>query len=183
MGRHDGGAHGTGPTGRWVAVLSVLAVAGAVALAGCSGQEQSGPPAARVATWVSGAGGGAAIGTLRVDSANVSQALARHNPPAAIKTVCALLTTDAETAIGNLPTPDTMLTDELNTAYEDAASAGDDCYAGAGGDRSLLARSTRERAALASKLVTAVDRITAVTGHPPSTSTTLPADDSDPFGG
>ena len=72
----------------------------------CAGQEQSGPPAARVATWVHGAGAGAAIGTLRVDAANVSQALARHDPPAAIKTVCALLTTDAETAIGNLPTPD-----------------------------------------------------------------------------
>ncbi|MGH9080024.1 MAG: hypothetical protein ACRDYE_08150 [Acidimicrobiales bacterium] len=171
-----------GNAARWTAVLSALVV-GAVVLGGCAGQEQSGLPAARVATWVSGAGGGAAIGTLRVDAANVSQALARSDPPAAIKTVCALLTTDAETAIGNLPTPDTVLTEELNAAYEKAAAAGDDCYAGAGGEESLLSRSARERAQLASQLVTAVDRIIAVTGHPPSTSTTLPADSGDPFAG
>ncbi|HEV3281093.1 MAG TPA: hypothetical protein VG032_05745 [Acidimicrobiales bacterium] len=183
MARAVGGAHGTRPRVRLPAALGALVVGGALALAGCSGQEQSGPPAARVATWVSGAGGGAAIATLRVDAANVSQALARHDPPAAIKTVCALLTTDAETAIGNLPTPDATLTDELNTAYEDAASAGDDCYSGAGGDHTLLARSAHERDALESKLVTAVNRITIVTGHPPSTSTTLPADGGDPFGG
>jgi hypothetical protein len=171
-----------GRAGRGLAALCAL-LAGSGVLGGCAGQEQSGPPAARVASWVSGAGGGAAIGTLRVDSANVSQALARHDPPAAIKTVCVLLTTDAETALGNLPTPDTVLTDELDTAYGDAASAGDDCYAGAGGAKSLLARSARERAALESKLVTAVARITEVTGHAPSTSTTLPADAGDPFAG
>ena len=49
--------------------------------------------------------------------------------------MCALLTNDAETAIGNLPTPDTQLTDDLNNAYEKAAAAGDDCYQGAGGTR------------------------------------------------
>ena len=55
-----------------------------------------------------GAGGGAAIGTRRRwTAANIDLALAHHDPPAAIRTVCALLTTDAETAIGNLPTPDT----------------------------------------------------------------------------
>jgi hypothetical protein len=181
VGRTDGGVFGATRAARWL-LLSVL-LAGSAAVAGCAGQEQSGPPAARVATWVSGAGGGASIGTLRVDSANVSQALARHDPPAAIKTVCALLTTDAETAVGNLPTPDTVLTDELNTAYQEAAAAGDDCYGGAGGAHSLLVRSARERAGLVTALMTALNRITAVTGHAPSTSTTLPADNNDPFGG
>jgi hypothetical protein len=163
-------------------VLSAL-LAGSAVFAGCAGQEQSGPPAARVATWVSGAGGGASIGTLRADAANVALALARRDPPAAIKTVCALLTTDAETAIGNLPTPDTVLTDDLNTAYDAAASAGDDCYSGSAGNKSLLSRSDRERASLGSLLAVAVARITAVTGHSPATSTTQPADASDPFGG
>jgi hypothetical protein len=158
-------------------------VGGALLLGGCAGQEQSGPPAARVATWVTGAGGGAAIGTLRVDSANVSQALARRDPPSAIKTVCALLTTDAETAIGNLPTPDTALTADLDAAYQDAAAAGDDCYSGSGGNTSLLNRSARERTRLSSLLAVAVERITTVTGRPPSTSTTRPANSSDPFGG
>lgn len=181
-----GGAHPRAPR-RWAAphrlALLVVTVAGAGMLGGCAGQEQSGPPAARVAAWVSGGGGGASIGTLRVDAANVEQALARHDAPAAVKEVCALLTTDAEAANGNLPTPDTVLTDELDTAYEDAASAGNDCYAGAGGNAALLARSARERARLASELDTAVGRITLVTGQAPSTSTTRPADAGDPFAG
>ena len=182
MGRARDGA-AIGRAGRGGLVLVSVLAAGSALLAACAGQEQSGPPAARVATWVSGSGGGAAIGTLRVDAANVSGALARHDPSAAIKTVCALLTTDAETAIGNLPTPDTALTDDLNAAYEDAASAGDDCYSGSGGTKSLLTRSAAERARLAVLLAVAVERITSVTGHPPSTSTTRPADSNDPFGG
>lgn len=164
-------------------MVVALAMA-AVALAGCAGQEQSGTPSARVSTWVSGAAGGAAIGTLRVDSANIDQALAHHEAPAAIKTVCALLTNDAETAIGNLPTPDGQLTTDLNNAYEKGAAAGDDCYQGAAGDASLLRRSAAERAALLPLLATALDRITSITGHTPSTSTTAPSGGcSDPFGG
>ncbi len=127
-------------------------------------------------------GGGASIETVEVDSGNVDLAFARHDPPAAIKTVCALLTTDAQTAIGNLPTPDTELTDELNTAYEDAAAAGTDCYHGAGGSVSLLHRSTSERDKLVPLLDRAMDRIVAITGHTPSTSTTQPAAPDDPFG-
>ncbi len=153
-------------------------------LAGCAGPEESGPASARVSAWVTGAGGGAAIGTLEVDSDNIDHALAHHQPSAAIKTVCALLTNDAETAIGNLPTPDTLLTDELNNAYEKAAAAGDDCYKGAGGSASLLHRSATERVALVPLLTTALDRIESITGHTPSTSTTQPDGScDDPFGG
>ena len=112
-----------------------VVIAGSLALVGCAGQEQSGTPSARVSTWVSGAAGGAAIGTLEADSANIDQALAHHDAPAAIKTVCALLTNDAETAIGNLPTPDGRLTNDLNDAYQKGAAAGDDCYDGAVGKR------------------------------------------------
>ena len=78
--------------------------------------------------------GGSGIGTVEVDSKNVDLALSKHNKPAAIKEVCALLSNDAQTAIGNLPTPDQQLTDDLNTAYEDATAAGDDCFNGAGGN-------------------------------------------------
>jgi hypothetical protein len=154
-----------------------------VSLAACAGQEQSGPPAARVTTWVNGSGGGASIGTLRADVANVDYVLARHEPAGSVRTACALLTNDAETAIGNLPTPDTQLTGELNTAYTDAAAAGDDCYAGATGNTALLDRSARERSKLTPLIATAVDRVVAVTGRTPSTSTTVPAGNVDPFGG
>ena len=171
---------------RWAApkafTLSVILV-GASVLAGCAGQEQSGPPAARVSAWVSGAGGGAAIGTLQVETRNIDLALYRHDPAAAIKTVCALLTNDAQTAIGNLPTPDPQLTADLNRAYEDAAAAGDDCYAGSSGTPSLLQRSAAERARLMPLLAASLDRITHLTGHTPSTSTTRPAAGTgDPFG-
>jgi hypothetical protein len=167
----------------WVVVV-VVVVTGCGILAGCAGPEESGPPAARVTAWMSGAGGGAAVGGLEVDSRNIGFALSRHNPPAAIKTACALLTNDAETAIGNLPTPDTQLTNELNTAYEDAAAAGDACFQGASGQASLLRKSATERSKLGSLLAVAVDRIETITGHTPSTSTTE-ADGScdDPFGG
>jgi hypothetical protein len=161
---------------------ATLAVVGIWALAGCAGQDQTGPPAARVSSWVTGAGGGAAIGTLRVDTANIGLALARHDPPAAVKTVCALLATDAQTAIGNLPTPDARLTTALLTAYQDAAAAGDDCYQGSSGAASLLRQSAMERAKLASLVAVAVARITALTGHPPSTSTTEAPPSGDPFG-
>lgn len=165
-------------------LLVAIALLGSGALAGCAGQEQSGPPAARVTSWVTGSGGGAAIGTLEMDSRNVGLALSTRNAPAAIRTVCALLTNDAETAIGNLPTPDTQLTNDLNVAYEDAAAAGDDCYNGSSGNRSLLARSASERGRLVPLLATALGRIVAVTGHEPSTSTTSPAaSGGDPFGG
>jgi hypothetical protein len=165
-----------------IVLLAALLLA-AVALAGCAGQEQSGTPAVRVSTWVSGAGGGSAIGSIEVDSRNIDLALAHHNSPAAIKEVCALLTNDAETAIGQLPTPDNQLTDDLNNAYTDGAAAGDDCYKGAGGTASLLKRSAEERKKLIPLITTALDRIVALTGHTPSTSTTQPADNSDPFGG
>ena len=161
-----------------------LLVLGAVFVTGCVGQEQSGPPAARVTTWMQGAGGGSAIGTVEVDSRNIDHALAHHDPPSAIRTVCALLTNDAETAIGNLPSPDTLLTDELNAAFEDAAAAGDDCYSGAGGNVHLLRRSASERAKLAPLLSSVVARITEVTGHTPTTATTAPqAGPGDPFSG
>ncbi len=157
---------------------------GSAALTGCAGQEQSGPPPARVASWLSGAGGGAAIGTVEADSRNVDLALSQHDTPSAVRTVCALLTSDAQTAIGNLPTPDSRLTDDLNNAYEEASSAGDDCYRGSTGNAGLLRRSAAERKKLPLLLATAVDRIVAITGHTPSTSTTGAANaGGDPFGG
>jgi hypothetical protein len=160
-----------------VAALVVLSLLGA----GCS-VDSSAPTAAQVSDWMTTSGDGAAIGQVELDSRNIGLALSRHDPAAAIRTVCALLTTDAQTAIGNLPAPDNQLTDDLNQAYEDAASAGTDCYNGASGGR-LLGRSASERAKLVPLLNTAIDRVVATTGHTPSTSTTQPSDaGGDPFG-
>jgi hypothetical protein len=168
-------------TARWRWVL-VAVVVGSSALAGCT-LDESGPPAKQVSGWLTTSGGGSAIGQVELDSRNIDLAVSHHSAPSALRTVCALLTTDAQTAIGNLPTPDTQLTDDLNNAYEDAASAGNDCYNGSDGNRSLLRRSATERARLVPMLATAVARLTSLTGQPPSTSTTLASNDgSDPFG-
>ena len=163
-------------------VLGSLALAGA--LGGCAGQEQSGTPAQRVSTWMNDGAGGSGIGNVEVDSRNVDLALSQHNKPAAIKEVCALLSNDAQSAIGDLPTPDNQLTDALNVAYMDATAAGDDCYNGAGGNARLLARSATERTKLFTLLGTAIQRATAVTGHTPTTETTVPpTGGGDPFAG
>jgi len=165
------------------ALVAAAVLFGSAGLAGCASLEHSGTPSAQIDSWITGGGGGA-IGTLEVDGRNVDLALSQHNAPAAIRTVCALLTNDAQTAIGNLPTPDDQLTNDLNNAYVDASAAGDDCYKGASGNAALLRRSASERRKMAPLLAVAVGRIEAITGHMPSTSTTNPTDaGGDPFAG
>jgi hypothetical protein len=173
--------------GRRLAHLGAPALAlvlGAAALAGCAGQEQSGDPAQRVATWVAQGGGGSSVGNLEVEARNIDLALARHDQPAAIREVCALLSNDAQTGIGNLPTPDQELTTDLDNAYLAGTAAGDDCYKGADGDAALLAKSAAERVRMVALLGVAVQRMTTVSGRTPTTDTTVPpTGGGDPFAG
>ncbi len=162
--------------------VALAALVGAAVLGGCAGQEQSGTPSQRVTTWMRSVGG-SGIGNVEVAARNVDLALKDHNSPNAVREVCALLSNEAQTSIGNLPAPDDELTDQLNSAYQVGTSAGDDCYDGAAGDARLLARSAAERARMMRMLAVAVDRYVSVTGHTPTTDTTAPQDDSDPFAG
>jgi len=172
------------PRRSWSVVPLLLVAVGSVLWSGCASPEETGSAGARVTSWLTSTAGGSAIGQVSVDSRNVSYVLAHHNTSAAVRSACAVLTTDAQTAIGNLPTPDSALTDDLNNAYEDAAAAGTDCYNGVGKSSSVMARSARERGELSGLLATAVSRIEFLTGHVPSTSTTAPTDvGGDPFGG
>jgi hypothetical protein len=163
--------------------LAVMSLA-SVVLVGCAGQEQSGTPAHEVSVWVAGAGAGASIGTVEVDMKNVDLAFSQHDPSGEIRSVCALLASDAGIGNGNLPTPDQELSNELSTAYATAYDAGTDCYKGAGSNSKLLATSAAERTRTNSQLTTALDRIAAVTGHAPSTTTTTAplGSNVDPFG-
>jgi hypothetical protein len=125
---------------------------------------------------------GTAIGQVEADDRNVDLALSKHDPPSQLKTVCALVTNDALTAIGNLPSPDTTLTDELNNAFEDAAAAGNACYQGASGNKRELAASARQRAKFLTLAQAVVEQYRALTGQTPSTTTTLaPPVSPDPF--
>ncbi len=163
--------------------VAVLSLASFV-LAGCAGQEQSGTPAHQVSVWVTGAGAGASVGTIEVDIKNVDLAFSQHDPSGQIRSVCALLASDAGIGNGNLPTPDPELSNDLSTAYATASDAGTDCYKGAGSNSKLLATSATERARADAQLAKAVDRITSMTGHVPSTTTTTAplGSNVDPFG-
>ncbi len=162
-----------------VLVAAALALGGSV-LAGCA---QGGTTAQQVSSWVQDESGGSSIGNVEVDVRNVDLAFHQHNQPSAIREVCDLLSNDAQTGVGNLPSPDQQLTDDLNNAYVVATDAGDDCYNGAGGNAKLLARSAAERARLPGLFAIAVQRIETLTGQTPTTQTTAPPDDGDPFAG
>ena len=168
---------------RLVPTVLVL-VLGTAVLGGCAGQEQSGDPAQQVATWVNDGGGGSSVGNLEVEARNIDLTLAQHNKPAAIREVCALLSNDSQSGIGNLPTPDQDLTTDLNNAYMEGTAAGDDCYKGADGSAALLAKSATERTRMVSLLGIAVQRMRAVMGRTPTTDTTVPpSGGGDPFAG
>jgi hypothetical protein len=162
--------------------VTAAVVIGSIALSGCAGQEQAGTPAHQVTAWVSGAGAGSSIGTVEVDIKNVNLAFSQHDPAGEVRSVCGLLVTDAGTANGNLPTPDQQLSDDLSNAYATAYDAGTDCYNGSGGNQKLLATSATLRAKAQAQMATALDRITAVTGHVPSTTTSTAPANVDPFG-
>ncbi|HEX4216978.1 MAG TPA: hypothetical protein VHZ02_01305, partial [Acidimicrobiales bacterium] len=61
-----------------VAALALMAIAAPLVLTACAGAEQSGTPAQRVDTWVSGAGAGPAIGAVEADNVAIDRALADH---------------------------------------------------------------------------------------------------------
>ena len=169
---------------RRVPVALALAVLGCTVLTGCAGQEQSGSPAHQVSTWLSGAGAGSQIGAVLADARNVDLAISQHDPTGELRSLCALLASDAASGNGNLPTPDQTLTDDLSAAYATAYDAGNDCYNGVGGNAKLLATSATLRARATTQMGAAVARVTAVTGQVPSTTTTTapPGSNDDPFG-
>jgi hypothetical protein len=181
--RHPGVTGRRPRPGRGTA-LAALAVVGCLGLAGCAGQEQSGSPAHQVATWVAGAGAGSSIGSVDADLRNVDVILQRHDPAGEVRSVCAILASDAANGNGNLPSPDQTLSLDLSKAYATAYDAGNDCYDGAGGNARQLAESATLRARAEAQMATAVARITSVTGKSPSTTTTTapPGSNDDPFG-
>jgi len=106
-------------------VLTTL-VASWVAV-GC-GTGYSGSKANQVSQWASQYSG-ISNDQLVVEDVDAISASLRARQLKDVTSNCAGLAVDAGTAYGNLPTPDTTLTAELNTAYEDFASAGGACAA------------------------------------------------------
>ncbi len=98
--------------------------AGALVLAGCS--NYSGGHSQQVAQWVSGSQLSANDGYVVADLRDIEDGISAGNL-AATHTACDGLATDAATAYGELPTPDALLTADLDTAYLAYIRAAEDC--------------------------------------------------------
>jgi hypothetical protein len=163
---------------RWKIVAAGVGVLALGALAFVAyGGIGNGTPTQRVTAWVSGSGLGQSIGTVVGDAARVRTAMAEHKSVGVLHTDCGVLLTDAQSANGELPTPDTQLTNLLSSAYALAYDAGNDCYDSGGTNTKLLEKAAKERIEAEAKLQQAVNLVAQVTGHTLSTTTTTQPDD------
>jgi len=155
-----------------VAAGAAVVAVGVLAFVSYGGTDHSGSTGTQVRSWASGAGLGQSIGTLMADTDRVRAALARHAGGPVLHTDCAVLVTDAESANGELPSPDGQLTTLLSDGYTLAYEAGNDCYDSGGTNPSLIERSTRERIKAEAELEEAVALVGQLTHAPLSTTTT-----------
>lgn len=148
------GARGASRRGRFV--LGLLLGLLALAATACAGAADT---PAGLAAWASGASYGTNTSLLRTDVREISSGIALGEL-VPTRTACDGLGTDAANAIGELPTPDSTLTNELNAAYSDLVNAAQDCseassftspdfaryrHGVAAADRQLAAASARYR--------------------------------------
>lgn len=149
------------------AVLTAAAGVGGVSLGGCGGAQT-------VSGWVSSNQLGAWIGTLEADNDRIATVVREDRGPSVVYSDCALLIADlGNSPAGDLPTPDAELTDDLDKAFRAEEAAGNACADGAHGDQSLLSRSAAERNEATVLFTAALERVMALTGRSPSTSTTI----------
>lgn len=161
---------------------AVLLIAVAIVAFLADGSTQAGGPGQQLRAWVSTNQVGQSIGTLSDDVSNVNKALAEHQGPGVLHTLCAGLQNDAQTANGNLPTPDTQLTQVLARAYTLDYDAGGYCYRAGGAGNPLDAKSSADSTQASHLLIEALARIQDVTGTAVSTTTTTQPDAGSLFG-
>jgi hypothetical protein len=156
------------------AAAGVLAVGvGAFVAYGALGP--TGPPRQQLTNWVAASQFGQTVGTLEGDAARVTTALSEHKDTRTIHTICGVLLTDAQSANGNLPTPDSALTVTLSHAYTLEYEAGNDCYNGGATGTTLLHRSANERFEAHADLVHALALVDGIVRRSvPTTTTTEP---------
>jgi len=161
---------------RWkmvVAGFGVVAI-GVLAFIAQGGTGRSGTPGEEMRAWVSNTGFAQALGTVVGDAARVRVAVDARKGAGVLHTVCGVLLTDAQSANGDLPTPNTSVTYLLSSGYALAYDAGTDCYNSGGTDHRLLTRSTKERIQAEAKLQQAVNLVDRLTGSTVATTTTTP---------
>jgi hypothetical protein len=156
-----------------VAGLGVVAI-GVLAFIAQGGTGRSGTPGQEMRAWVANTGFAQALGTVVGDAARVRIAVDARKGAGVLHTDCGVLLTDAQSANGDLPTPNATVTRLLSAGYALAYDAGTDCYNSGGTDRSLVARATKERIQAEAKLQQAVNLVDRLTGSTVSTTTTTP---------
>jgi hypothetical protein len=147
-----------------------LTTAAAVTLTSCAGEDQMGSPAHRMSVWVSGTNLGEDIGTLVADNARIAKVV--PNGTGAVHAACGSLVTDAEMANTELPSPDPDVTDLLTRAYGLEGTVGNQCYDAGSTNKALLAKSARNAIKAEALYNEALQRIGAIDGKVPVTTTT-----------
>jgi hypothetical protein len=154
-----------------VAALVLLTGASSIVLSSCAGEDQMGSPAHRMSVWVSGTNLGQDIGTLIADNARIPKVVA--NGAGAVHAACSTMLNDAEAANTELPSPDSEVTNWLTRAYSLEGTAANACYDSGGTDAQLLTESRRDTIKAEALFNRALQRIRAVAGQVPSTTTTV----------
>lgn len=155
---------------RALGTFLAVALAGAVTLTSCAGEDQMGSPAHRLSVWVNGTNFGGDIATLVADNARIPKVV--PNGSGAVHAACATLVTDAEMANTELPSPDSEVTDLLTKAYGLEGTAGNQCYDAGSTNRQLVAQAERNAIKAEALYNEALQRIRAVDGKVPVTTTT-----------
>lgn len=157
---------------RWLVVGAVLVLAvGVAAFLSYGVRGVGGSPGRQLAAWAAQHQLGQSIGTMVGDNRAIDRAVGRGGGALALHTVCGVLTTDAEKANGELPSPDTQTTQWLAQAYDLEYQAGVDCYDGAS-DRAKLRASASARGQAERLFGRVLVRFQALTGKTISTTTT-----------
>ena len=155
---------------RFIAPSLVLVTGCALTLTSCAGADQQGSAAHRMSVWVSGTNLGESIGTLVADNARVPKDVA--NGTGAVHAACATLLNDAQMANSTLPSPDPDVTALLTKAYGLEGTAANQCFDAGVTNKALLAQAQRNGVKAEALYQEALQRIRAVDGKVPVTTTT-----------
>jgi hypothetical protein len=153
-----------------VAALVLLTGASSVALSSCAGEDQMGTPAHRMSVWVGGTSLGQDIGTLIADNARIPKVV--PNGAGALHAACSTMLNDAEAANTELPSPDSEVTNLLTRAYSLEGSAANECYDSGSTNTQLLTESRHDTIKAEALFNQVLQRIRAIDGQVPSTTTT-----------
>jgi hypothetical protein len=154
-----------------VATLVLVTGASSVVLSSCAGQDQMGSPAHRMSVWVGGTSLGQDIGTLIADNARIPKVV--PNGAGALHAACSTMLNDAEAANTELPSPDSEVTNVLTQAYSLEGTAANDCYDSGSTNTQLLSKSRHDTIKAEALFNRVLQRIRAIDGQVPSTTTTV----------